>query len=759
MLTASIPCAKGLAQYLVPCLVSLLAGRGLLRLLRTRAGDRAEPVLASVLTFAVWCLVLGLASAVSLPLKYVAPALWAASGLLALNGLRRPWPSPRAALLPWAVCVLLPVAVMVHQFRGGLTDYTGTLDCDGFTYAAEGHHQWEYGRAHGYGTAGQLAPIDQFGAALAGERFMTGSLLAFLSPLASPGDAFAVEPLLQAFALFAAGCAVLLFCTADGWAQGLALAATVMTVFSGWMANLVWANNLDNAVAVIYMPATAGVFRLWGPGDWRRWLGAALFAACAISTYPECAVFVLAGAGLVLLPRAWEERRCWRAWLVGGAGALATTALLVLPAARMVVHVAEGAFRVSLRGPGQRPGDTWFSGMLDRRYQPACFWGLGGETLARPYHYGLRAVAVVLTVLLVVGMVRLVRQRRWGLALAAVVLLAGAFYVLFHHRYEYGAYKVFVVAWWCVAAATVTGAEALLRRVPTAAGRGACLVAALAFACWVVPAQTTLWPSLYHAERTSGFRQVRSLGKRGGGRGILLAVDDWVPSLLGVYYLWQQPLYVACPRGFLLDPGPASPQLARQPRVEDVEYVLTDDGRGRPLDGQPWDTGMRTLCAPGRLVMAAGPYRLWQAQPGRTGAALAFVFNGVSGVQKDGQGAGYFWLANEPTHVYLTAAGDGTAELAGDFVAGPSRPAATTHHLLVTTDGGARREVVVRSGRSALRVPVHAGMNRVSLLPVDQPPAAEPRPVLLGVWNLAARLIVPETERGEAVSQTARGLD
>jgi hypothetical protein len=748
MLAASVPFAKGLGLHLALCLVSLLAGRGLLRLLGARTDERAEPVLASVLTYAVWSIVLGLASAFSCPLRLAAPAVWVASGLLALNGLRGPRPTLRGGLFPWAACVLLPVAVMAQSFRAGITDYTGTLDCDGFTYAAEGHHQWEYGRASGYGTVGRLSPIDQFGAALAGERYLTGSLLAFLSPLARPGDAFAVEPLLQAYALFTAGCAVYLFCVADRFAPGVALAATGMTVFSGWMANVVWANNLDNTLAVVYMPALAGVFRLWGPGDWRRWLGTALLAACSFYTYPECACFVLAGAGLVLLPRAWEERHSWRLWLRWGAAALALAALLALPAARMVLHVARGAFQVSLRPPGQRPGDPWFAGLLDRRYQPTCFWALGGETLAKPYHAGLRAVAIALSALLVVGLIRLVGQRRWGLAVATLTFLGGAFYVLLHHRYEYGAYKLFVLGWWCVAAATVTGLDWFVRRTPTATGRRALAAGlaagALALGFRVTATTTTLCPSSYHAVQTSAFREVRALGAQAGGRGILLAVDDWVPNLLAVYYLWERPLYIACPRCFLVNPGPgAEPRLARLPPLEQIEYVLTDDGRGKPADGKPWDTGMRTLCRPGRLVGARGPYRLWKAEAGPAGAALVFVFNLASGVQKDAQGAGYFWMVDDDAVVYLMAARDGTAELAGDFVTGPSRPGESTHHLRVRTDAGQELRAGVSSGRSAFTVPVHGGMNRICLHVLDRPTAPDPTPVLLGVWSLSARLTAP----------------
>src|SRR5262249_54061759 len=138
--------ASGLGLYLLLCLTATLTGFGLVRLLRLRTDARAEAVLAPVAAFLFWSLVLGVTGGLRLPVRSVAPWLWAASVLAAVHGLPRAWSVLRAAGLPVLACAALPVLIMARTFAGGLTQYAGTVAGDGSVYVLAGRYFWEHPR-------------------------------------------------------------------------------------------------------------------------------------------------------------------------------------------------------------------------------------------------------------------------------------------------------------------------------------------------------------------------------------------------------------------------------------------------------------------------------------------------------------------------------------------------------------------------------------------------------------------------------------
>ncbi len=742
--------AGGAGLYLLLCAATVLVGRGLLRLCRAGVSARAEWVLAAVLGFLFWVLALGLAVALPAPVKAVAPWLWGASLLLALAGLSRPWPSLRWGGLPVAVCALLPLAVMAPTFRAGLTVTTETVAQDGWAYAAGA----EYFRDCVHGDDGGAAPLCRFGSTLAQQRYIGFGLLGLFRPLVAPVDAFAAVALLQAWTLFVTACAVLLFWLAEGWRPGPALALAALTATGGWFSNLVWCNNLDQGLSLVYMPALAAAPALFGPRDWRRWaLLAALLAGLAY-TYPELAPFEAGGAFLIVLPRCWRERGAWRAWLAGAAAAAALAAVMLWPIKPILTTWARGQFRAALAKAGPRPGDGLFEGLHEPEKMAPALWGLGGESTAKPYSVKRRLYAEALTLLAALGLAALARRGQWGLSLATGLLGAAALYILVPQHYAYGAYKVLSACWWLMAGAAFAGAAWLLERAPRPTGRAAACAgcaAALALNLHFGRTTTPLWFCYYDGASAAEFRPVRHVARATGGGPLLVAVDDWKASLLALFYLRETPCYLAAYRSYLRNPNHiAWVERGCPVALAGLRYVLSDD----TAQSLAWQA------AAGAPVWAGGHFRLWGVAPRGGDARLLHAESSCQLEQRGGRP--FVWLGGEPTTLYAYAARAGRLRLRGGVEIGPCLPGRAACRVEVCGPLGDRQVVEMRAGEQTLTVPVPAGVSRFVVRTLDPPtlcplPNGDARPLLLGMTVLSVGL-APEGEgTSEAPPPTAAG--
>ena len=88
-------------------------------------------------------------------------------------------------------------------------------------------------------------------------------------------------------------------------------------------------------------------------------------------------------------------------------------------------------------------------------------------------------IAAALWILAVVGIVSLVRRRRWDVVLLGLGLSAGAVLLVASQHYAYGAYKLLLLGNWVMAAAVTAGAEAIAARV-AASGAGRAVRLAIA---------------------------------------------------------------------------------------------------------------------------------------------------------------------------------------------------------------------------------------------------------------------------------------
>jgi hypothetical protein len=704
----SVAWTQGMGLYLLLCAVAVLTGRGLLWALRLRVGGRAGLVLAPLLTFLFWNLFLGITTGLRLPVKQAAPWLWGATLALAVPGWRGSWSAVRSAGWPLLVCTALPMVLMASAFRVGLTQYSGTLAGDGQVYVAGGQYYWECAR----GTTEGLAVLHQLGAAFKDHRYQSFSLLGFFSPLVNPGDTLAVAGLFQAWTLFSLACAVFLFWVSEAETTWLAGAATALTVLSGWITDTIWGNFFDQGLALVYVPALASVPAFWGPTDPRRWLLLGGLLAGLTYTYPVCLPFALGTVLLLALPWFWRERRPWRAWLCGGGAAVALAALLLGPGVACLQAHLRDMYHLAVV-LGGKLGFELFAGLLNPHGQPAAFWALGNESHRLGPGTAAAVLGIVLSVLLLLGLVTLLRQGRWGLAATVLALVPVAAYFLWWRRHPYAVFKILTLNWWCVTGAVVLGARWAVRQAPHPWGRRwlatGLLLAALLASYWGTRMKYPFAGSRYQSLPRDDFRRVVAIQALVGKHSVLLAAHDWLANYLAVYHLRDLPLDLAARRNWLegIDFAPSRkppPFRARDP----VQYVLTDKG----------PEGWSSRGHGGKLMWSAGPYCLWKFDCGRSGAALVSIDN-RNGIDRDGQT--YRFGAGDTTF-FVLAREEGLFHLVTHFETAPRLAESSRWQILVTTPGGYCRVLPVARGERELSLPVQAGLNRMVWRPLTTPP-------------------------------------
>ena len=253
--------------YIFAAALLLMAGTGLLLLLRAPFDRITMILLGPIATHALWAVTIGLGLVCGLSVRQLAAPLLLGSVVLACIGLHDVWRRrnldssrhPLGAIL--VSCVLAPVIVLLPYFVFGLADYPGSRLPDGWWSVATGRHLWTYGlRADG-----MLEPLygfaSQFLVTWHGVRIVASASLGVLSLLGHAGDTQRSVGLFMALALFTCGTSAAAVSVSRAWQAGRSILFVLLAVASGWAANAVYANNYDNLLALGYFPAIAATVR------------------------------------------------------------------------------------------------------------------------------------------------------------------------------------------------------------------------------------------------------------------------------------------------------------------------------------------------------------------------------------------------------------------------------------------------------------------------------------------------------------------
>lgn len=717
--------------YLGLCVTSILAGRGLLRLTGLPVERRAALYLAPALTLVLWTLCLGVGVLGGGTVRQLWPIPWLLTVLMALSGV---WPEDLHLIKnEWAgllIVMFLPIGLMAPYFWSGLASYPGSPAPDGWSYIAYGQYLWEYPR----GTEGGLAPLYQYAAHLNQARFIASALLGFLSPIvASAGDTQAASGYFLAWTIFVFASSCMFFAVVTGLTGMLRSGYVSLAVFSGWLVNLLWANNYDNALAISFLPILAGVSGLIDPRQWRWNLGLAGLVAGVLYCYPEMAPFILGGAGLFLLPRfltAGPLRQRWL-WLLASTAGL--TMVIVAPFTLALIKFIWSQFGTAMNNPTGRPGENFFGELLSVRYGLVAWWGLGQEHFAADALIGLGwgssrfLLAVAFSILAGIGLVELFRRKAWGLGSTIILLCSGALVMIFYSVYDYGAYKFLLLSWWGLAFAVITGLDWFVTRSPMRAYRRGVQVGLVGLCCLFV---YTNGLKVLAFERTispgsiQSFKQVEQIKAIVGNQPVIVAIDDAVANEWAVYFLRDRPVYLAAYRAYMAQPHVvAYMDRAKADNPAYARYVLADS------------RGLLFQLPQNQVVWSGGPYTLW-ALP-KTGWLLLNQPENLSSMEeKDGKLL--FWLGRAPVIIPVVAATSGTMVIKADFIPGPSLPNKPDRDILITTNHGYNREVNFGPGEHYLEIPLETGLTKISLQVLNTISSAmltqsETQPLLLGI--------------------------
>jgi hypothetical protein len=731
-MTDTINVLAGLLRYLLLCAISMGVGLAILRLLRVSLEQSSALMLAPAVTLAWWSVLLGFGVSCGVPVRILAAPVWAVSVALSAYGIGA---SARSVIWQhWRLAALtaaLPVIALMPYFLVGLADYPGSGLPDGWSYVAFGQYLWTYPN----GTEGGLAPLYQYAAHLAHTRRVMGSLLGLLSPFFTTGDTQAPTGLFLAWTLFVFSTSCAFFALSMGLRRLQLATYLTFVVLSGWMANLVWANNYDNALALGFAPVLAGLisrFDLEARG-WRVLLG--LIAAGLFYVYPELAPVIAAVAVFAGVDRWRREKTPLRRWVLVAATAGALVVALTWPFVPDMVEFI-GVQTASGLQAAARPGEGTFAGLLTRHFQPSAFWGLGGEFQVERFLPVGNLLGIVLSTLAALGIGTVLRSGHAGIAAWLVLLVTAVLAMIVVAQYPYGAYKLILLSWWVVGLAVVLGIETLVALWPSTQYARFARVVACAGLIAAALVHTGIRNRLA-ADRAgrwtmADYRRVGAIDDLKLPKKVLIAVDEYIANQWAVYFLRDVPIAIASYRMYMALPH-VRPLMerARSIPTEDIGYLLTDDHPEAVLRyAEAWS-----------VVWAGGPYRLWSPK-----AEPWSVLVGVSnpyGLQRVG-GKPFFWMGPTASTLDVVNSADGVLGLNAVFTPGPSVAGSGSRRMQVTTTSGYSGEVLVDDGERFIQVPVKAGKEQIRMtvldLPTLPPPNGDSRALLLGVQDLRVEL-------------------
>jgi hypothetical protein len=371
---------------------------------------------------------------------------------------------------------------------------------------------------------------------------------------------------------------------------------------------------------------------------------------------------------------------------------------------------------------------------------------LGAEHRIEEHNTSRELLGIALTGLFAIGLVASLRRHRWGFPAATVLLTLAAVYFLVGKQYSYGGYKLILLEWWCLAGCLTAAAEFLITRLPTRPLRWS--VAGLLTVLGVLLLHqglhtTAVTGRLYvhspHQGRPmSEFRVLRDVPQTVGSAPILVQVGDWLANEWAVYFLRDQPMYLASYKMYMNGPGArAAMGRAKIPPLQDITWVLTD-GAGDTSPEQ--DPG-------GEQVWSGGPYQLWKVSPERW-AVVTNLRTPYRGEMRNGRP--FAWLGQEECLLEVLAGGAGEMTLNADFVPGPSLSGTSVRHLRISTSSGWSQEWVTEGGPGSFTIPIPKGTSTISILPLDQPHCPETaksarRIMLVGMEGLHVKFTPEQT--------------
>lgn len=598
--------------YLVLCVSTFLTGYGMLAALGLSRKLSGALLAAPGLALAVLAIIVGngLWFEASVPaLATFVAAVAILFGTLGAYDLIKAPPRRRDCLVALAAAVC-PLLVLAPFFRWGLARFTGSWFYDVLYYLSHAQFLIDAGRPN---VAEFITSHIAMYLVEIGSRYIATGVIAVFSVLAGGPDAHAgYGPLIALGVLvYASSCAFLAI--AWGRTAALVLAFMLLAVTGGWVLGVVQANNLDSLLILALTPLLMALARLATAFPIRD---AVLFGfVFAAIFWTQVELLPIAGAIVApgLARRFWLSRSAIRPWAVWAATTIAvaivTAGIWITPSVRFFLRQLHAATDVS----APRPGIGYYAGLFDPRcalssawgfWAPGDWWGVGDRCTPLPLVLFFTVTALVFTLCLIWGVVRLIRHRDYAFPLALAVILGGAAYMAISERYDYGAYKFLSTGWFVVAMIMMEGvvaAAAVLSAVP-AVSYVAVLLILLIPQSIILSVRWARFDTRHVGQSIETYRKVGEMREIVGDAPLVVAMRHPVSAQWFVFFLRDMKLVTVNrvhPYFFLIDERGTLP-TRRRAAAGKVQWVATD------LDADLSCRGFKT-------VWQGGPYRLWRS--------------------------------------------------------------------------------------------------------------------------------------------------
>lgn len=585
-------------NYFLLCFISILTGKGILKILRIPLATYSSIFLAPVITFSFWTLFLGWGILLGFPVKNLWLLGYILTLLLCLVAIvptkhvilseTKDLNNPQRSFAPlrMTLVLLLPIITMLPYFSHGLLNYGGANAFDGWSYTANGQYLWENMR----GSEGNLIPLYQYAAHLSHSRFIGSALLAFFSPfIHHPGDTQAAENLLLAWAIFNFASACAFFISTQKINRFVSIYLTLV-IFSGWTIGLLSVNNFDNALILSLLPAFAGIVSLLKNENKRIWsVILAMLVATTILCIVELAPFILGGFAILLFMQINQNKKAYLSLIPL---LILFSFILLLPYRNEIIPYFFRQLHDASQAPGLRPGEGFFHSLLEPKLFFTAFWGSFNNST--DYILG-----IFFTLFTILGLITLWREKQYGLPILCLLLLVGVFDLIVLHHYSYGAYKLILLNWWLLMFCVITGVNSLLINQRKYKMIFTLLLSLIGISYLI----STYHIEKYYAKQVlikdiAPYRLLSLVNEVADNKAILVNINNDMNNIWAVYFMRNTSIKLVAYRAYMAQPHLAYyMNRAKQPNNSDIQYLLTDNSKSLPIDN---------------LVWFSEPYYLWK---------------------------------------------------------------------------------------------------------------------------------------------------
>lgn len=576
-------------EYILLCLISILTGKGLLKLFKLHIPFSSSIYLSPIITFAFWALFVGLGTSLHFPGKdlwqtgYLLTCIFSILGLFTFS---------KEAFNKKFLCILLstvslPIIVMLPYFSLGLFNYGSANAWDGWSYIAYGQYLWQNSR----GAEGNLIPLYQYAAHLAHTRFIASALLNFFSPFAgTPGDTQLTSHLLCAWALFNLASASAFFITSEKhikWIPGY----LVLVLFNGWILNVLDFNNFDNALVLCLLPTFAGIAN-YIQQDKIKWaiILACLTAAC-LFTYIELSPAILFCMSVFFIqPLFFSEKTDTKKNMIFIGTLLLLTLLLFSPAIKESINFFYNQL-ASLKPGVIRSGEGAFP--IINSHPFIAIWGF------KYHHIGSALMSIILYLLVSLGLMKLWAKKNYGLIAACLLLFLGYLDMAFRQHYPYGAYKFILLDGWLLFFCVFVAVNKII--ADHTRWKTSLLIILTITSIFFLIINFNLQQiqaKSYAVKDIRPYRALSDIKSIVGNKAIQVTVNDMYANEWAVYYLRNYPIKLILYRCSMAQ-NHVIPFMRRAKKInpKDISFLLTSESTTLPKKF---------------LVWSSGPYYLWR---------------------------------------------------------------------------------------------------------------------------------------------------